>query len=188
MSKTTRPPEYFEALYAENPDPWDFESSRYEAEKYAATIAMLGGRRFAHGLEIGCSIGVLTARLAAHCDRLLAVDVVDSALARAKTRCAGLGHVKFEKWQVPRDWVPETFDLIVLSEVLYFLSPADIGKLAALVGGSLAADGIALLVNFTEAIDEPCSGHDAAEIFIKAGGFTRVGGMMRERYRIDVVK
>jgi len=188
MSKATRPPAYFEALYAENPDPWDFESSQYEAEKYNATIAMLGGRRFANGLEIGCSIGVLTAQLAAHCDMLLAVDIVDSALAQAKTRCAGLGHVRFQKIQVPRDWLHERFDLIVLSEVLYFLDPADIGKLAALVRGSLAADGVALLVNYTEAIDEPCSGDDAAKIFINAGGFARIGGMARERYRIDVVK
>ena len=61
-------PAFFDDLYAADPDPWDFETSPYEAAKYDATIAALEGRRFASGLEIGCSIGVLTDRLRAHCD------------------------------------------------------------------------------------------------------------------------
>ena len=55
---------YFDELYAGDPDPWGFETSAYEQAKYAATIDALEGRRYATALEIGCSIGVLTARLA----------------------------------------------------------------------------------------------------------------------------
>jgi len=188
MSGLSRPPEYFERLYAANPDPWDFETSAYEQEKYAATMAALGGRRFGNALEIGCSIGVLTALLAACCDRLLAVDVVDKAIAKAQARCAGFAHVTFENRRLPRDWPDGAFDLIVLSEVLYFLSAEDIDLCAARAVGSLAAGGYALLVNYTEAIDEPCGGDAAAERFIGASRLAPVRHARREKYRIDLLR
>jgi len=188
---SSRPPEYFERLYAGNPDPWGFETSDYEREKYDATIAVLGGRHFASALEIGCSIGVLTARLAAICDRLLAVDVVESVLTRARTRCAGLPNVHFENRRLPEDWpeAEQKFDLIVISEVLYFLNPADIRRLAEFCSASLAPGGYALLVNYTEAIDEPCSGDEAANIFCSAAsGSTPIRQIIRRKYRIDLLE
>ena len=78
-------PAFFDDLYAADPDPWKFASSPYEAAKYDATIEALQGRRFTSALEIGCSIGVLTDRLSAHCDTLLAIDVAEAALDQAKT-------------------------------------------------------------------------------------------------------
>ena len=82
--------ERFDGMYAERPDPWGFETSPYEQAKYDATIAALP-RRYATALEAGCSIGVLSERLAAHCDALLGVDVAEAPLAarpraRARTR------------------------------------------------------------------------------------------------------
>ena len=77
---------FFDDLYARDADPWDFETSAYEAAKYEQTIAALEGRRFSTALEVGCSIGVLTERLAEHCDDLLAIDVAESALVRARER------------------------------------------------------------------------------------------------------
>jgi len=191
MSKASRPPAYFERLYAGNPDPWDFETSRYEHEKYEATIAALGGRRFCSALEIGCSIGVFSLRLAAHCDQLLAVDVVESALAQARARCASLGHVRFENRNLPQDWPEQrqNYDLIVISEVLYFLNPADIRRLAECCAASLVPGGYALLVNYTEAIDEPCGGSEAADCFFSATNrLTRARQLIRPRYRIDLLK
>jgi len=79
-------PAWFEALYASDPDPWRFATSDYEATKYDNTLAALGERRFAAGFEVGCSIGVLTARIALRCDRLLAVDVAAAALERDRLR------------------------------------------------------------------------------------------------------
>ena len=33
--------DFFEALYQQDPDPWQFATSEYEAQKYAATMAAL---------------------------------------------------------------------------------------------------------------------------------------------------
>jgi len=186
----SRDPKYFDQLYHNNPDPWDFESSPYERGKYRATIAMLSGRYFPRAFEIGCSIGVLTQHLGAQCGHLLAVDVAESALATARNRCAGLPHVQFEKRQIPAHW-PETgpFDLILFSEVLYFLSPADIATCARKARESLAPGGVILLVNYTGRIDEPCGGEEAADIFLSAmAGLSPAATWRRETYRMDLIQ
>ena len=130
---------YFDSLYRANPDPWNYQLSRYESEKYAATVAALP-RRFTSGLEVGCSIGVLTALLAAHVDDLLAVDVSSVAIASARDR---VPDVRFECRELPEDFPPGRFELIVFSEVLYYLNPAALGEMldavdVALTGSLLA--------------------------------------------------
>ncbi len=75
---TSLPPRYFDDLYAHDPDPWQFETSAYEAAKYDATLDALPIERFASALEVGCSIGVLTARLAPRCDELLAIGTIST--------------------------------------------------------------------------------------------------------------
>ena len=87
---------YFDELYAGDPDPWGFETSAYEQAKYAATVDALEGRRYATALEIGCSIGVLTARLADRCDALLAVDAAQAATESASERLAAVRNVTVE--------------------------------------------------------------------------------------------
>ena len=94
-------PDFFDELYAENPDPWDFETSEYERAKYAATIAALEQRHFATGLEIGCSIGVLTQDLKRHIDDLLAIDVAEIALEQARARNPD---VRFERREIPEEY------------------------------------------------------------------------------------
>src|ERR1700761_3998891 len=96
-------PGYFDRLYADDPDPWNFASSEYEREKYAATIAALPPGRFARALEVGCSIGVLTRLLAVRCEALLAVDVAESALLQAEERCSDQPWVTFARMAVPAE-------------------------------------------------------------------------------------
>jgi len=186
----SRDPKYFEKLYHDNPDPWDFESSPYERGKYRATLAMLNGRFFPRAFEIGCSIGVLTQHLGARCGHLLAVDVAANALATARNRCAGLPNVTFEKRQIPAEWpAAAPLDLILFSEVLYFLSPADITACARLARRDLAPGGVILLVNYTGRIDEPCGGEEAADIFLRAvPELPAAATWRRETYRMDLIQ
>jgi len=181
------PNEYFDRLYADNPDPWRFATSPYERDKYDDTIAALEGRKFAAGFEAGCSIGILTNRLAPLSDRLLAVDVAPAALAAAKQNCADHTNITFERRRIPDQWPAGPFDLIILSEVLYYLEESDIRLTAAHTQESLRPGGMVVLVHYTEPTDYPVSGNTAAEIFIDAcaGRLHADLSLIRQQYRLD---
>src|SRR3954452_2130231 len=101
QSGETLPQRFFDDIYAVAPDPWSFATSEYEREKYALTVAELPRQRYQSAFEIGCSIGVLTERLAERCDALLSVDVAERALQQAIERCAHLPQVRFACLQIP---------------------------------------------------------------------------------------
>jgi SAM-dependent methyltransferase len=181
---------HFDSLYATSEDPWNFRDSPYERAKYAATLAALPHRRWRAGLEVGCSIGELTRMLATRCDTLLGVDIAASPLVHARARCADQPHVQFLQMAVPGAWPAGDFDLIVLSEVLYFLSAADLATTAHRARDSLAGDGFVLLVNWLGQGDDPWDGDAAADYFIADTDVAwRVEKQVREpRFRIDLLK
>jgi SAM-dependent methyltransferase len=188
MSSGSRPAAYFDALYGANPDPWNFVNSVYERQKYEATIAVLNGGRFDSGFEAGCSIGVLTGLLAPLCGTLLAVDMSEPALAQARRRNAHLVNVAFERSTLPADWPDaRTFDLMVFSEMLYFLGPEDVLRTAVHARAAYRPGGRILLVNHTAPIDEPCDGDTAAELFIGACHIPCLAARRAPGYRIDVL-
>jgi SAM-dependent methyltransferase len=180
---------YFDDLYARSNDPWSFATSEYEREKYDRTIAMLGDRRFARALEIGCSIGVLTRRLAEHCDSLLAVDISDEAVAAARRTCAGLANVRIERATLPAEFPPGAFDLIVVSEVGYYWSDDDLTDARARIARSAAHGGRVLLVHFLPKVPEYVRDGDAVHAaFIGDRAFERIDSTRQERYRIDLLQ
>ncbi|WP_167953309.1 SAM-dependent methyltransferase [Sphingomonas jejuensis] len=181
-------PDYFEALFREKGDPWDFETSDYEAAKYDHTIAALPRTDYAAALEVGCANGVLTRRLAPLCRDLLAVDVSETALAAARARCAGLEQVRFERRQLPADQPAGRFDLMLLSEVVYYWDADDVRRMADYVADAVRPGGDILLVHWTGLTDYPLSGDDAVELLRESLG-ERVGPLhhdRREAYRLDL--
>ena len=189
-SPSSLPGAYFDRLYRANPDPWNFETSDYEQAKYQATLEALPLSHYARALEVGCSIGVLTERLAPRCDDLLAVDASELALKSAQTRCAALEHVRFARSRVPEEWPDETFDLILLSEVVYYLDRADVRRLAQKVRASLRSGGHVLLVHWIGDTDYPLSGDEACHLFIAEmeGATHRVREGRTDRYRLDCLE
>ncbi|MGI4747797.1 MAG: class I SAM-dependent DNA methyltransferase [Janthinobacterium lividum] len=191
MSDRSWSGDVFDRLYADNPDPWDFETSEYERAKYAETLAALDGRRFGLVLELGCSIGIMTAALATRSERVVGVDIADAALERARIRCAEFGHVSFQRRTLPSEH-PEidaqSCDVVLVSELLYFLSPADNADLAAWVLRVLAPGGMIVLANWTGETNTPCTGDRAATLFIDAcerAGMIVSLAARRDGYRLD---
>jgi hypothetical protein len=92
---------------------------------------------------------------------------VEQPLTAARAVCVDQPWVRFGRMQVPGEWPDETFDLIVLSEVLDFLSPADIAAVADRVAGSLMPNGVVLLVNWRGRSEDPCTGEQAARVFTR---------------------
>ena len=80
--------------------------------------------------EPGCSIGVLTHELASRCGRVLAMDISTGAIEQA--RIDQPDNVELRVGSVPADWPPGRFDLVVLSEMGYYLDVPDCHRLAQL--------------------------------------------------------
>lgn len=172
-----------DALYRENPDPWNFRESPYERAKYNTTLNLLPGRRYDRVLEVGCSIGVLGRRLAARATRYVGVDA--SRLALAEARRDALPNMEFLRMTVPHHFPPGRFDLVVLSEILYFLSAPDVARLARRVDAA-APDGDVVLVNWLGPTNRELAGSEAADLF--ARGFGRPADLVftPDRFRIDI--
>lgn len=187
---TTMPPEHFEDLYRGDPDPWNFASSDYESAKYAATLAALPALRYPAALEVGCSIGVLTEQLAGRCDRLLAIDASATAIGAARARCARLDNVVLSTAAVPNQFPDGRFELIVLSEMIYYLSVPDVRRLAERCGAAIAADGDILLVHWTGPTNYPLTGDEAAEAFIAAmqPRARPLQHVRKTEYRLDLLR
>ena len=184
------PEAYFDALYAADPDPWRFAQSDYERHKYAATLAALPRSRYTSALEVGCSIGVLTRQLAPRCETLLSLDVAEAALAQARARCADFAGVSFIRARVPHAWPSGRYDLIMLSEVVYYLDAADVAVLANKVCASFEPGGDIVLVHWLGETNYPLSGDAAAEAFMAvASAGSRVLHQQRsDAFRLDVLR
>ncbi|MCW6509394.1 SAM-dependent methyltransferase [Lichenifustis flavocetrariae] len=190
MRDETLPLSHFEAFYARGgPDPWHFATSRYEAAKYDATLSALPRARYAKALEVGCSVGVFTARLAERCDDLLAIEPVAKALQAAQALNAARSWVRFSSAFIPADWPNERFDLVILSEVLDYLGSADLAKLAECLSGSIEPTGDVVMVHWVGKKGGAAKSTESSEILIKATkGFLRPSCQHRNSdYRLDVL-
>ncbi len=147
------PPAYFEAMFAGNDDPWSFRSRWYETRKRAITLASLPRARYGNAFEPGCANGELSAELAARCDRLLISDGTRRAVDIARERVSNLSQVEIMQAWVPDEWPKGAFDLVVISELGYFLSPDALEELIRKVRGSLQTGGTVLACHWRQQIE-----------------------------------
>jgi SAM-dependent methyltransferase len=104
-------------------DPWDFETSEFEQLRFARQLQVLGTRRYARVLEIGCGAGVFTDHLTSIADHVVALDIAPAAIERAKRRRIPPAIVDFRVANIMEyDARAEgPWDLIVMSETIYCL-------------------------------------------------------------------
>lgn len=181
--------EYFKKVYDANDDPWGFETSEYEANKYKTTLQALPDKTYRNALEIGCSIGVLTKLLAERCENLLATDVSQKALDRAIERCRNIENITFKKSKFPQELPSDDFDLIMVSEVAYYLSAEDWNSAMEKFLKIIRIGGHIVLVHWLpEVHDYPQTGdqvhHSFAEFMNEK--MKNVFHTRAENYRIDV--
>lgn len=185
MSARTEP-DFFERLYRDADDPWGFETSPYEAAKYERTLAAIGDRRPLRALELGCSIGVFTERLADRCDRVVAIEPAPTALAAARKRLAGRDNVELVEAAVPEGLPDGPFDLVVCSEVLYYLA-AEL-QLETLRGieSRLAPGGLLVAVHWRPAAaSHRATGDEVHAALAAQTDLLHVHGERHDRYLLD---
>jgi SAM-dependent methyltransferase len=157
--------EFFEAKYKDKSDPWDFAHSEYELQRYDATIAALSHHRYARAFEPGCSVGVLTERLAGLCDEVEAIDFSSTAVAQAARRCVHLKGVDVRCISLPDRMPIKGADLVVLSEIGYYFTPEEWRALSTIIIDDLQPGATLLAVHWLGTSDDHCmNGEDVHEI------------------------
>lgn len=179
--------EYFEKLYANSPDPWEFETSDYERRKYARTLEVLRDRRYRRALEVGASIGVFTGMLAPHCDELLAVDTSERAVELARERLSGSKNISVLQRTLPEEMPGGPFDLIVASEVLYYLPGETVLKTLRRFEEELASGGRLLAVHWRkETRTYPLQGDEVHELLAENTRLKNIKNFVEPEYRLDL--
>lgn len=185
--------DYFQRIYAQEADPWQFETSPYEQKKYQRTLACLPREKYARCLEIGCSIGVLTALLAERCEELVATEINDRALAKARERLQHEGKVELLKLNFPQEQPEGSFDLVVLSELAYYWAAADFAYAQQLIVTELLRPkGHLLLVHYTPVeTDYPMTGDEVHDRYLalsrgKGAVLKHIDHYRADRYRLDL--
>lgn len=133
--------QYFAALYADNDDPWAFRTRWYERRKRDLLLACLPRQCYARVFEPACGNGELSALLAERSASLVCQDIDPTAVGLARQRLAGLSHARVDQGHLPGDWPGGEFDLIVLSEIGYYLDPTDWRQVVEQATASLTYDG-----------------------------------------------
>lgn len=188
-SSQSLPTSYFEAIYQSDRDPWKFETSEYEAKKYAATIEALPKSIYRSALEIGGSIGVLTEMLAQRCDSILSIDVSKLAQDQAIQRCQKLEQVQFKLMNFPNEYPEEKFDLILVSEVGYYWCHEDLETAQQRIFELLEPNGHLLLVHWLPVSpDYPLTGDEVHNSFIECVplNLEYLQSQRNENYRLDL--
>lgn len=179
--------DFFDATYTRHDDPWGYTDRWYEARKRALTLASLPDESYGRALEVGCSIGVLTAALADRCDDLLALDVSPLAVERARERLAGRPHVRVETGDVAHDVPDGPFDLVVLSEVGYYLTRPTLRRVLDGLRDRLAPGGTLIACHWRHPVAAyPLTGDDVHRNLARTRGLTRLAAHTEEDMVLEV--
>lgn len=176
---TRLPDAYFDRMYASADDPWQLATRWYEQRKYAITLAVLPNRRYRHAFEPGCSIGTLTALLTLRCDHVTAVDVADAAVRSADARLREAGcrdRATLARSSLDAAWPPGPFDLLVLSEVAYYLRADTLAGVLRRQCPRLQPGANVVAAHWRHAVaDYPLTGDAAHAVIAATPGLTPLG-------------
>jgi SAM-dependent methyltransferase len=179
-------PELFEHIYRHAPDPWNFAASDYEQGRYRRTLEAVGSQRYMRAFEPGCSIGILTARLAPICDRVEAIDVSPTAVSRARGHCKKLTNVDTVCGALPESIPAGKFDLVVFSEIGYYFRRDALMALSKRLISQISQSGRFLAVHWLgESPDHLLSGDEVHHVLESIPGLTKVHAERHARFRLD---
>lgn len=142
---------HFDRLYHQDADPWRVATSWYECRKRELVLAALPRPRYAAAFEAGCGQGELTLALARRCAKVWAADFSAVALERLKVRLDGESgqRISLLRMQIPeqlhawsgRPGPLDAPDLVLVSELAYYLGAGRLQSLLDCLGQAMADGG-----------------------------------------------
>ncbi|QNP49145.1 class I SAM-dependent DNA methyltransferase [Diaphorobacter aerolatus] len=135
-------------------DPWGYERSWYEERRRMLTLASLVKPRFSHVLELGCSTGRMTAHLAARAERVTAVDISPVAIDKARARLPDVPHIDWQCADLTQHWPEGRFDAVLLCDIGYYWSEAELRGIVGHVAASAADDAMLLAAHWRHPFEQ----------------------------------
>lgn len=176
----------FEARYVASPDPWNFATSSYERDRYDCILRAVMKPRYGNIYEPGCSVGVLTGRLAHIAARVIAIDLAPSAVKVARERCAELANVEIRCESVASFIPSPPPDLIVFSEIGYYFDVETIAHLSSRLAAVLSDGGEFIAAHWLGHSEDHVLHGDAVHESLRSSLPLRwVKGEIHNRFRID---
>ena len=179
---------YFEKLYADSSDPWNFEDSWYEQRKYDLTLAALPEQHYQRAFEPGCSIGVLSERLASRCTELVAMELIPSIARQARDRLHAYPRASVAEGSIPECWPAGPFDLVVLSEVAYYLTPEGLEQALAKLRESITVGGTVISVHYALQTNYPLTGREVGETLRSVPWLKEVASYSERAFELVVLR
>ena len=175
---------YFDDLYSNDADPWNLADSWYERRKRSLLLASLPREHFRRAFEPGSARGDLSMRLVERVDELWCAESSPAAIEVARRRLPESVHI--ENLHIPEDWPSGRFDLIVLSEVGYYVNNLD--HLLTRIDQSLDADGVVAMVHWRHvAIDHPHTAETVHSAVRTISGLTLIAHHEEDDFLLDVL-
>lgn len=147
----------FEQIFRNQTDPWDSDNP-YQQSKFEKTLEILPKHYFENVLEIGCAEGHFTSKLFRLTDALTAVDISPTAISRARQRddLQVPNNVRFMRLDFMHEFLTSYFDLVVCSELLYFVvDQEDLSIVADRLSYSVMPRGYLLMAHSNCQVDDP---------------------------------
>ena len=183
------PASHFEMLFAQSDDPWGYCDLPYEQYRFDQTLKILKGQHFASGLELGCANGELTRRLAPLCKSLISIDHSMKAVECARAKVNDYPHIHLLCGSIPKDTPEGKFDLIILSDMLYYLGFDGVAELMSQLKHRSNPGTRLVMANYLGPTDTVLTGEMAAEMSIALlTDWILVGQHRSDLLRIDLLE
>jgi 2-polyprenyl-3-methyl-5-hydroxy-6-metoxy-1,4-benzoquinol methylase len=179
---------HFDRLFAHSDDPWRYQGDVVSESRRELLLRMLPEQRCQRMLEIGCATGWITEHLAQRAETLLAVDISNAAIARAKERCEGLIHVDFECVDLLHGSLHGQFETIVCAGVLVYLPWNAQRRLRDHIASVLAPHGHLLLEHLREAGPGECAGDQIHALYTEHPRLQRLATRAQDGYEIALFR
>lgn len=156
-------PGFFDHFFDEG-DPFGFDRNPEEQLKFARTLEVCGDGPLGRVLELGCAVGSFTELLAPRADDVVALDISQSAVDQVVERTRQYSNVRAVAMNIPDEYPAGTFDLVVASDVLYYLPVEVLQRCLERIEASIAEGGAFVAVHYVPRMGSVLNGDEAHDV------------------------
>jgi 2-polyprenyl-3-methyl-5-hydroxy-6-metoxy-1,4-benzoquinol methylase len=119
-------PSRFNRFYWLDGDPFGAKNAKYELSKQDRLLDLISKREKYNALDVGCGNGFFSRRIAEHCEHLHGIDFSSQAIRLAQANCEEHLNISLAEQDIRSFQTSSSFDLIICSEVLYYLQGTEL--------------------------------------------------------------